>query len=346
MVNEYSYKLPVLETERLLLLPWKLEYAKDMLLLQCEINRDEWVFYSPTPDIKKAKSAINNYLKHGYEEWAIALKNENGFNIIGQIGLRTRTAYKEFNFYKEISWYRIANEYQGMGYCTEAVKKILHFAFIGLNCDGMYVYHDYFNGISKKVIEKCGFKYKTMHPKPKKGEFPKPTARCSYTMTREAFLALNSIADTENERVKHYPDLKVNVVQISGRLHKVKNSPYSFKNPIRKIDEIKLVHASDGNLSGYACVAMLAGITLEDVVKLAKRTNGLGKKDIEILCEYYGIRFMKRDENTNANNDIRLIRVGEPWYWAVYYNGICYDPFKHTIYEYTTNKNDVWRINP
>lgn len=196
------YSLPILETERLLLLPWKPEYAEDMLALQCELNRDDWIYYSSAPDIKKAKATINDYLRHGYEEWAIALKNEDNFKIIGQIGLRTRTTYKEFNFYKEIHWYRIADEYQGRGFCTEAVMKILHFVFTGLNCDGIYIYHRFFNKESKKVIEKCHFKFKNIHPKPRKGETPKPTARCSYIMSREDYCNLYGISNVDEEREK------------------------------------------------------------------------------------------------------------------------------------------------
>ena len=95
MANEL---IPVLETERLVLLPWKTEYAEDMLALQCELNRADWTYHDvAVPDIKKARAAINDYIKHSREEWAIVLKSENCIKIIGQIGLRISANCKEFN---------------------------------------------------------------------------------------------------------------------------------------------------------------------------------------------------------------------------------------------------------
>ena len=43
-------------------------------------------------------------------------------------------------------------------------------------------------------------------------------------------------------------------------------------------------------LCGQACVAMLAGVTVEEVVSVMKNNKGTGKKDIENALNYYGIQ--------------------------------------------------------
>ena len=58
--------------------------------------------------------------------------------------------------------------------------------------------------------------------------------------------------------------------RISFRITKssVKDSPYSSSNPIRKIDHIDcLIQPHDG-LCGQACIAMLAGITLDEAINV------------------------------------------------------------------------------
>lgn len=46
------------------------------------------------------------------------------------------------------------------------------------------------------------------------------------------------------------------------------NSPYSFDNPIRKIDGIDIIIQPEDGLCGQTCVAMLAGITIAEVISV------------------------------------------------------------------------------
>ena len=46
------------------------------------------------------------------------------------------------------------------------------------------------------------------------------------------------------------------------------NSPYSFENPIRKITDMKVIIQPEDGLCGQACVAMLAGVTIAEVISV------------------------------------------------------------------------------
>ena len=57
------------------------------------------------------------------------------------------------------------------------------------------------------------------------------------------------------------------LLHISGSLIRMdQNSPYSFENPIRKIDGINVIIQPEDGLCGQSCVAMLAGNTIAEVI--------------------------------------------------------------------------------
>src|SRR5690349_13085141 len=134
--------LPILETNRLVLLPWRLEYSKDMLIFASNENvinaAGGWMLII---DEKKAKSKIKNYIDRDADEWAIALKTNN--KIIGSIGMHKNT-FKNYKLSFDFG-YLLAEEYWGQGLCTEAAQKLMHYAFVGLKCDVMTVSHMVFN---------------------------------------------------------------------------------------------------------------------------------------------------------------------------------------------------------
>ena len=59
------------------------------------------------------------------------------------------------------------------------------------------------------------------------------------------------------------------LLHISGSIIQMnQNSPYSFDNPIRKIDSMEVIIQPEDGLCGQTCVAMLAGITIAEVVSV------------------------------------------------------------------------------
>jgi len=180
---------PILETERLLLLPWKLEYAQDMLFFASNENvvnaSDGWKIIDTA---KKAASKIQKFVDNVKEdkwEWAIALKTNDSHKIIGSIGGFKNTSNAlgyDFDFH---FGYLIAEEYWGQGLCTEAAQRLIHYAFMELKCDIVTANHRVSNIRSKRVIEKCKLNLRGIFPK-KSPEAP--NSKACYVLTRNDYM--------------------------------------------------------------------------------------------------------------------------------------------------------------
>ena len=97
---------------------------------------------------------IDNFIKNK-EVWAIELKENS--KVIGSIGIHKDV--KRENPKSRMIGYALNEEYWGKGYATEALKLIIEYSFNVLNLDIVSAYHYSFNLRSKRVIEKCGFKF-------------------------------------------------------------------------------------------------------------------------------------------------------------------------------------------
>ncbi len=94
---------------------------------------------------------------------------------------------------------------------------------------------------------------------------------------------------------------------------------------------IKYIKQPTEYLCGQACVAMLADVTVEEVVSVMKNDKGTGKKDIEKALNYYGIgqaKTMTKADNFSVLPKVCILKVLLPKYshWVLYYNGKYYDP--------------------
>ena len=64
-------------------------------------------------------------------------------------------------YYAKTIGFVLSEDYWGNGYVPEAVKRAVKYAFEELNIDILTAFHYPHNNRSKRVIEKCGFKYET-----------------------------------------------------------------------------------------------------------------------------------------------------------------------------------------
>lgn len=71
-----------------------------------------------------------------------------------------------------------------------------------------------------------------------------------------------------------------------------RDSPYSSERPIRVIDSIEPIPITPG-YCGHGCVAMLAGVRIEEVIALMGKEHASWSKIMETL-DYYGIRYAKK----------------------------------------------------
>ncbi len=144
------------ETERLLLRPWQesdlddfYEYCKNP-----EVGPNAG--WKPHESIEESKIILADFVKSD-REFAVVLK-ENG-KAIGSLGLETdRTHNESLGKGRELG-YVLSHDYWGRGLMPEAVRGAIQYVFGTMKLDYFSVAHFPFNQRSKRVIEKCGFRY-------------------------------------------------------------------------------------------------------------------------------------------------------------------------------------------
>lgn len=111
------------------------------------------------------------------------------------------------------------------------------------------------------------------------------------------------------------------------------DSPYSTSNPIRKIDSMEAVLQPHDGLCGQACVAMLAGITLEDAINTMHCGEWQATMDkIVSALNYFGIDHSEEIIYTNGREDVTLPKccvimekMGRFSHYLVFFDGKGYD---------------------
>lgn len=147
----------VLETERLLLRCWQLDDLDD--LYEYAQNVDIGVMQGWKPHESKEESlvALNSFIADN-ERWAIVLKDNN--KVIGSIKMSTDD--NRGKYYAKYVSYVLSAKYWGKGYMTEALKRIIKYAFEEMNINLLTAFHYPHNVRSQRVIERCGFQYETI----------------------------------------------------------------------------------------------------------------------------------------------------------------------------------------
>lgn len=136
------------------------------------------------------------------------------------------------------------------------------------------------------------------------------------------------------------------LLHITGSLIQMnQNSPYSFDNPIRQIDGIEIIIQPEDGLCGQTCVAMLAGVTIAEVISVmdCREWQGTMGRVISAL-NYYGIDhsdiivYTEGKEATLPKCCIMMEKMGLYCHYLVHYNGKFYDSNLGIIQEYDMSK--------
>ena len=123
------------------------------------------------------------------------------------------------------------------------------------------------------------------------------------------------------------------------------NSPYSFENPIRKINSMQVILQHQDGLCGQACVAMLAGITIAEVsaVMDCNEWQATMGRMISAL-NYFGIDHSNIIMYTEGRPAvlpkccIMMEKMGRFCHYLVHYDGKYYDPNLGIMEEYDMSK--------
>jgi len=148
--------LPTIPLERLVLRPFHINDAPEVQELAGDKYVAETTLYIPHPyEDGVAEKWINTHADNFNEdrslELAIVHKEKN--ELIGAICIGYN---KRFN-HGELSYW-IGKKYKNNGYCTEAAKGIVIYAFEKLNLNRIFARHLGKNPASGKVMEKLGMK--------------------------------------------------------------------------------------------------------------------------------------------------------------------------------------------
>lgn len=178
--------METLETDRLILRPWResdledlYEYAKDP-----EVGPNAG--WKPHGNREETRKILHSFEKDG-EVWAIALR-ETG-KVIGSLGLHPDRLRHEGMGPGREAGYVLSHAYWGRGLMTEAVRRAVSFAFGGMDLEFLSVAHFPWNRRSKRVIEKCGFRYEKYLKQSYSDYAGTRQDEVCYLLTREEYFA-------------------------------------------------------------------------------------------------------------------------------------------------------------
>ena len=147
----------VLTTERLTLRAWKESDLQDFYEYASVDGVGQMAGWNPHKNLDESKMILSLFID-GKNEFAIEYQGK----VIGSLGIKP---YKEEN-YPELTalqgreiGYVLSKAYWGHGLMAEAVKAVIDWLFRDMQLDFIICGHFDWNRQSRRVIEKCGFKY-------------------------------------------------------------------------------------------------------------------------------------------------------------------------------------------
>lgn len=154
-------KIPTLKTERLTMRALTVADAADMFEYSCGTAVPKYLLWSPHKDIFVTRSHLRylrtQYAAGEYYDWALVLTEEN--KMIGTCGF---SHFDLDNDSAEVG-YVLNDKYWGKGYATEAVRRIVEFAFDCLPLNRLSLRILDGNDASVRVAERCGFRREGTH---------------------------------------------------------------------------------------------------------------------------------------------------------------------------------------
>ena len=147
-----------IETERLILRPWIASDLVDFYEYASVDGVGQMCGWLPHKDMEESERILAMFME---EKKTLALELKENGKVIGSIGLEDRDAdlgIPEDRMGREIG-YVLNKEYWGRGLMPEAVKAVIDYCFRELDFHWMTCGHFVWNGQSRSVVEKCGFRY-------------------------------------------------------------------------------------------------------------------------------------------------------------------------------------------
>ena len=160
-ISRIFSKIPVLETERLVLRELKKSDVSDVYEYSANPKTSEYLLWevhrSPEYTKEFVDYVISKYKSGEYNDWALIYKPDN--KMIGTCGF---TKIDQENNVAEIG-YVINPDYWNMGIATEAAEAVIEFAFNTMAMNRVEAKFMYGNDASLSVMKKLGMKFEGYH---------------------------------------------------------------------------------------------------------------------------------------------------------------------------------------
>ena len=147
----------VLTTDRLTLRPWRESDLNDFYEYASVDGVGQMAGWNPHRNMEESKTILSHFIE-GKRVFALEFEGK----VIGSLGIEE---YREENYPelydlqgREIG-YVLSKAYWGQGLMPEAVKAVISWLFSCEKLNFILIGHFDHNMQSKRVIEKCGFKY-------------------------------------------------------------------------------------------------------------------------------------------------------------------------------------------
>ncbi len=149
----------IIETERLILRPWKSDDLNDFYSYASVNGVGQLAGWNPHKSKEESQNILNMFMA---DKKTFALELKRNKKVIGSIGLEEIAIdigepYTSLGG-REIG-YVLSKEYWGQGLMPEAVTSVINHCFKELHYDFLQCSHSFENEQSKRVIEKVGFLY-------------------------------------------------------------------------------------------------------------------------------------------------------------------------------------------
>jgi ribosomal-protein-alanine N-acetyltransferase len=159
MNAEFKINGKIIETNRLVLRPFKQSDLEDFFEYSSVEGVGEMAGWHHHENKQKSQEILNLFIEED-KTFAICLKSSG--KVIGSLGVEKyglEEKLTEFNGYlgREIG-YVLSKDYWGNGLMPEAVSAVINYLFNEVGLDFLICGYFLFNGQSKRVQEKCGFK--------------------------------------------------------------------------------------------------------------------------------------------------------------------------------------------
>ena len=147
----------MLQTKRLILRRWEDSDAESLFTYAKDPEVGPIAGWPPHQSVEESLAVIRNVL-NGRESYALCLKSDH--KAIGAIELKLngQTVMTERDDECELGYW-LGKPFWGLGHMPEAVSEILRHAFEDIGMTKVWVGYYEGNTKSKRVLEKCGFRY-------------------------------------------------------------------------------------------------------------------------------------------------------------------------------------------